>query len=73
MSVIGREALERILSASKREGYEFKRSQWSVFETDRTLRVFARLISLLLIVVGFAVRDVYEVDNGVLAVMQYSW
>ena len=73
MSLIGREALERILSASKRERYEIKRSQWSVFETERTLRMFARLISLLLIVVGFAVRDVYEVDKGVLTVTQYSW
>lgn len=73
MPVIGRAALERILYASKRERFEFKRSQRTVFETDRALKVLARLLSLLLIVVGFAVRDVYDVDKGVLTVTQYSW
>lgn len=73
MSVIGRFGLERILSSRKRERAEFARSNFADLEAERIVTRLARVFSILLIVVGFAVCDVYDVTSGVLTVTQYSW
>ena len=73
MAMIGRDGLERILSSRKRERAEFARLNIADFEAEIIVSRFARTISLLLLVVGFAVCDVYDVTSGVLTVTQYSW
>ena len=71
--MIGRDGLERILSSRKCARAEFAYSNFADLEAERIVARLFRVISILLIVVGLAVCDVYDVTNGALAITQYSW
>ena len=73
MALIGRDGLERILSSNKRGRVEVARSNYSDLEAERIVSKFVRVISIILVVVGFAVCVVYDVTNGALSITQYSW